>query len=111
MPSHRHVSVVNSPEADDYSHYLFFFANPRSGDQAAKKFLTPKKERSFNMKFEDRGINLFGHVCNITEKREKENCYKLIKKTYKKVEHVTDIQMMVVLMGGDGGLMRALNDL
>ena len=39
------------------------------------------------MKFDDYGINLFGHVCNITEKKERENCYKLIKKTYKRVEN------------------------
>ena len=35
----------------------------------------------------------------------------MIKKTYKKVENNKGIEFMVILMGGDGGLMRALNDL
>ena len=32
-------------DGEGYTHYLYFFANPRSGDQAAKRFLKPKQEK------------------------------------------------------------------
>ncbi len=71
-------------EKEEYTHYLFFFANPRSGDQAAKRFLKGKqRDRSFNMKFEAHAVDLFGHIFNVTVEQEKKHAYGLIKKTYK----------------------------
>ena len=105
------VSIGPFADGDEYTHYLYFFANPRSGDQAAKRYLKAKQERTFNLKFDDYSVNLFGHIFNVTQEREKQYCYRLIQKTYKQHKNNKDVKMMVVLMGGDGGLMRAMTDL
>ena len=63
------------------------------------------------MTFADHSVNLFGHVFNVTAKREKTKCFDLLKKTYKAHRYNKKVEIIVVLMGGDGGLMRAMSEL
>ena len=40
-----------------YTHHLFIFANPRSGDQAAAKFISPKFE-TFRVAFSQKEVDI-----------------------------------------------------
>ena len=90
---------------------MYFFANPRSGDQAAKRFLAPNQERTFNLQFDDYNVSLFGHIFNVTQKREKQKAYQMIKKHFAQHKDNPKVEIIIVLMGGDGGLMRAMQEL
>ena len=58
---------------------MFFFANPRSGDQKANFFLKlPKAKKTFEQKFENEGVHIFGHVFNVLVQKERNQAYKLI---------------------------------
>ena len=100
-PSVRN-SVANNQ--DGYTHYLFIFANPLSGDQKAAQFLN--KARNFSASFSEHGISAYGHLFSVLIKEELDRGVALLKRTAEKVP--SDRNIYVVLMGGDGGLMRAM---
>ena len=87
-----------------YTHYIFFAANPRSGDQKAAEFLN--KSRNVQCKFEEYGKNAYGHIFNVLEPEDRSRSYKMIQKTVESfAERAT---VVVALMGGDGGIMRLI---
>ena len=48
-----------------YTHYVFFAANPRSGDQKAADFLN--KVRNVQCRFEEFGKHAYGHIFNVLD--------------------------------------------
>jgi len=87
-----------------YTHYIFFAANPRSGDQKAAEFLN--KARNFSCRFEEYGKNAYGHVFNVLDPADSDRSYKLIQKTV--ISFCDQASIVVALMGGDGGIMRLI---
>ena len=65
--------------------------------------------KTFNWKFEDRDVHLYAHIFNVIDSKEKTKAYRTIKKTYE--QFIDKAEIIIVLMGGDGGLMRAMHDL
>ena len=66
-------------EGEKYTHYLFFFANPRSGDQKANYFLKEQRNmKTFNWKFEDHNVYLYAHIFNVIDSKEKGKAYQSI---------------------------------
>ncbi len=68
MESDSAVSDVPSIDSTEqpYTHFIFFAANPRSGDQRAADFLN--KQRIIQCKFDEFGKRAYGHVFNVLEK-------------------------------------------
>ena len=83
---------------EQFTHHLFIFANPRSGDQAAAKFLHPEFD-TFKVTFTEQEISVFNaaqrgkksesqvkasditqpvtarcFIFNVTQKAGRENC-------------------------------------
>ena len=54
-------------------------------------------------------MHIYVHIFNVIHNRDKAHAYKLIKKTYD--SFINEAELCIVLMGGDGGLMRAMEDL
>ena len=65
--------------------------------------------KTFQWKFDEQNVNLWAHTFNVTHDRDKAKAYRIIQKTYEKFIHEAEI--CIVLMGGDGGLMRSMQDL
>ena len=108
------TKMLRPPKVGEkYTHYLFIFANPRSGDQKAAVFLKEYKDKqTFQYKFDcedGNGVHFYAHIFNVVNAKQKREAYKLIQKTYEKF--VDEAEICIVLMGGDGGLMRAMEDL
>ena len=59
-----------------YTHYVFFAANPRSGDQKAAEFLN--KARNIQCKFEEYGKLAYGHVFSVLDADDSKRAYKMI---------------------------------
>ena len=72
MPSRDSVDLA-------YTHYIFFAANPRSGDQKAADFLN--KARNIQCKFDEFSMRAYGHVFNVLDEDDSKRSYKLIQKT------------------------------
>ena len=87
-----------------YTHYVFFAANPRSGDQKAQLFLN--KQRNIQCRFENHDKHAYGHVFNVLDADDNKRGYKMIQKTV--AEYSDRATIVVALMGGDGGIMRAI---
>lgn len=87
-----------------YTHYIFVAANPRSGDQKAQEFLN--KQRNVQCKFEEQNMRAYCHLFNVLEKDDSDRSYKMIQKTVN--SYYGRAQIIIVLMGGDGGIMRAI---
>jgi len=62
-----------------YTHYIFFAANPRSGDQKAAEFLN--KTRNMQCKFEEFGKRAYAHIFNVLDADDSKRSYKMIQKT------------------------------
>jgi len=97
------VPSAISPDTK-YTHYVFFAANPRSGDQKANEFLN--KARNIQCRFDDYGKHAYGHVFNVLDADDSKRSYKMIAKTVESFSQRATI--VVALMGGDGGIMRAI---
>ena len=111
MVSRQSQSVVfhdDIPSRDSiqavYTHYVFFAANPRSGDQKAAEFLN--KTRNFQCKFEEHDKRAYGHVFNVLDADDSKRSYRMIQKTVQSYGGRATI--IVALMGGDGGMMRLI---
>ena len=62
-----------------YTHYIFFAANPRSGDRKAETFLN--KMRNVQCKFDEYGARAYGHIFNVTDPNDSLRSLKMIQKT------------------------------
>ena len=99
------VTVPSRNSSDvQYTHYVFIAANPRSGDQKAQEFLN--KARNIQCKFEQHGKHAYGHVFNVLDDDDRKRGYKMVQKTLNSFGDRATI--VVALMGGDGGIMRAI---
>ena len=54
-------------------------------------------------------MSLYAHIFSVVDSKAKAQAYKRIKKTFD--NFATTAEICIVLMGGDGGLMRAMEDL
>ena len=54
-------------------------------------------------------MTIFCHIHNVLVTKERNHAYQLIQKTYEKF--VDDAEICIVLMTGDGGLMRSMEQL
>ena len=88
-------------DGNEYSHYIFFVANPRSGNQKAANFLTGV--RNFQLSYKSRGIRAFCHIFNVLDQQECSKSYNLIRDRTMKFGSQSSI--IVALMGGDGSIM------
>ena len=64
-----------------YTHYIFFAANPRSGDQKATDFLS--KARNIQCRFDQFSKRAYGHIFNVLDKEDAQRSYRMIAKTVK----------------------------
>ena len=71
MKSSMTLTSINSEDdrqglvTSDYTHYIFFIANPRSGNQRAADFLSGV--RNFQMTYKSRNIRAFCHIFNVLD--------------------------------------------
>ena len=68
------TKMLQPPKAGEkYSHYLFIFANPRSGDQKAAVFLKEYRERqTFQYRFDGEdgnGVHFYAHIFSVVNAR------------------------------------------
>ena len=85
LRAHSNISTVTSlPSRGSvgeflYTHYIFFAANPRSGDQKAAVFLN--KQRNLQVRLDQFGFNVYAHLFNVLDDDDSKRSYRLIQKT------------------------------
>lgn len=78
MATPTHSASIPSRDSQElaYTHYVFFAANPRSGDQKAAHFLN--KLRNVQCRFEEQGKRAYGHVFNVLDADDSKRSYRMI---------------------------------
>ena len=64
------------------------------------------KQRNIQCKFEEYGARAYGHIFNVLDADDSQRSYKMIQKTVQSYSGRAEI--VVALMGGDGGIMRLI---
>ena len=100
------INLDEGPEfaTNKYTHYIFFVANPRSGNQRAADFLSGV--RNFQMTYKSRNIRAFCHIFNVLDKQECQKSYNLIRD--RTMTYGKEANIIIAMMGGDGSIMRAI---